>query len=145
MSGWSTPRPVRFTPGKETGYSLYRRLGALQGRSGPARMISLAPRFDPRTALPVPSRNTDRAIAAHSTILITLVFIITLFNNALSSEVAERLQKKRSEPNRCFRQHDVFSALDPCFSALDPCFSALDPCFSALDPCFSALDPCFSR
>jgi hypothetical protein len=25
--GWSTPRPGRFTPGKETQYSFYRRLG----------------------------------------------------------------------------------------------------------------------
>jgi hypothetical protein len=34
--GWSTPRPGHFTPGKETRYPLYRRLGGPQGRSGPA-------------------------------------------------------------------------------------------------------------
>ena len=32
--GWSAPRPGRFTPGKETWYSLYRRLGGPQSRSG---------------------------------------------------------------------------------------------------------------
>ena len=32
--GWLTPRPCRFTPGKMTGYLLYRRLGGPQGRSG---------------------------------------------------------------------------------------------------------------
>jgi hypothetical protein len=29
--GWSTPRPDRFIPGKETRYPLYRRLGGPQG------------------------------------------------------------------------------------------------------------------
>ena len=38
--GWSTPRPGRFTPVKETRYSLYRRLGGPQGRSERAREIS---------------------------------------------------------------------------------------------------------
>jgi hypothetical protein len=35
-SGWVvlTPRPGRFTPGKETRYPLYRRLDGAQGRSG---------------------------------------------------------------------------------------------------------------
>jgi len=39
--GWvvnATPR--RFTPGKETRYPLYRRLGGPQGRSGRVRKIS---------------------------------------------------------------------------------------------------------
>ena len=35
--GWLTPSPGRFTPGKETRYPLYRRLGGLQGRSGRVR------------------------------------------------------------------------------------------------------------
>ena len=38
--GWSMPRPGCFTPGKETRYPLYRRLGGPQGRSGPVRKIS---------------------------------------------------------------------------------------------------------
>jgi hypothetical protein len=29
--GWLAPRPGRFTPGKETRYPLYRRLGGPQG------------------------------------------------------------------------------------------------------------------
>ena len=57
--GWSTPRPGRFTPGKETRYPLYRRLGRPQGRSGRVRKISLTPGFDPRTVQPVSSRYTD--------------------------------------------------------------------------------------
>ena len=32
--GWSTPRPGRFTPGKETRYPLHMRLGGPHGRSG---------------------------------------------------------------------------------------------------------------
>ena len=57
--GWSTPRPGRFTPGKETRYPLYRRLGGPQGRSGRVRKISPTPGFDPQTVQPVASRYTD--------------------------------------------------------------------------------------
>jgi hypothetical protein len=58
--GWSIPRPGRFTPGKETRYPLYRRLGGPQGRSGRVREISLPPPgLDPRTVQPVASRYTD--------------------------------------------------------------------------------------
>ena len=48
--GWSTHRPGRFTPGKERGYPLYRRLGESQGRSGREWKISPLLEFDPRTA-----------------------------------------------------------------------------------------------
>ena len=41
--GWLTPRPGRFTPGKETRYPLYRRLGGPQGRCGRVRKISPPP------------------------------------------------------------------------------------------------------
>jgi hypothetical protein len=57
--GWSTPRPGRFTPGKETRYPLYRRLGGPQGRSGRVRKISPPSGFDPRTVQLVASRYTD--------------------------------------------------------------------------------------
>jgi rRNA maturation protein Nop10 len=57
--GWSTPRPGRFTPGKESRYPLYRRLGWPQGRSGRVRKISLPPGFDLRTVHPVASSYTD--------------------------------------------------------------------------------------
>ena len=68
--GWSTPRPGRFTPGKETRYPLYRRLGGPQGRSGWLRKISSPPGFDPRTVQPVVSRHTDYAIPAHHYLVI---------------------------------------------------------------------------
>jgi hypothetical protein len=64
-SRWSTPHPDRFTPGKETRYPLYRRLGGPQGRSGWVRKISPHPGFDPRTVQPVTSCYTDYAIPAH--------------------------------------------------------------------------------
>jgi len=32
--GWPTPRPGRFSPGKCTRYTFYRRLGGPQSRSG---------------------------------------------------------------------------------------------------------------
>ena len=51
----------RFTPGKETRYPLYRRLGG----SGRVRRISPPPGFEPRTVQQVASRYTDWAIPAH--------------------------------------------------------------------------------
>ena len=57
--GWSTPRPGRFTPEKETRYPLYRRLGGPQGRFGRVRKISPPPAFDSQTVQPVASRYTD--------------------------------------------------------------------------------------
>jgi hypothetical protein len=55
--GWSTPRPGRFTPGKETRYPLYRRLGRPQDQSGGVRKIS--PPTEIRSVRPVASRYTD--------------------------------------------------------------------------------------
>ena len=60
--GWGvsiTPRPL-LCPGK-TQYPLYRRLGGPQGRSGQVRKISPQPGFNPWTAQPIVSRNTDCA------------------------------------------------------------------------------------
>ena len=46
---WSTPRPDRFTPGKEFRFPLYRRPGGSQGRPGSVRKIwPPLPGFDPR-------------------------------------------------------------------------------------------------
>ena len=42
---WSTPRLRRFTSGNETRYSLYRRLGGPQSRSGQCEKIFLPPGF----------------------------------------------------------------------------------------------------
>jgi hypothetical protein len=60
--GWSTSRPGRFTPGKETRYSLYRRLGGPQRR---VRNISPLPGFNPRTVQPEASRYTDNDVTSH--------------------------------------------------------------------------------
>ena len=48
--GWSTPRPGRFTPGKETRYPLYRRLGGPKSRTGQVQKIS------PPTGIRLPDR-----------------------------------------------------------------------------------------
>ena len=62
--GWSVPRPDRINPGKETGYTLYRRMGGPRRRSGWVRNISSPPWFEPRTVHPVASCYTDWAIPA---------------------------------------------------------------------------------
>ena len=64
-SGWSTPRPGCFTPGKETRHPFYRRLGGHKCRSGWVRIISLTPGFDPQTFQPVASLYIGCAIPAH--------------------------------------------------------------------------------
>jgi hypothetical protein len=56
--------PAALPPGK-TRYSLYRRLGGPQSRSGQMWKISPPPGFDPRTVQPVANRYTDYAIPAH--------------------------------------------------------------------------------
>ena len=68
---WSTPRPGRFAPGKETRYPLCRRLGGPQGRSGRLQKISPQPGFDSRTVQPVASRYTDWTIP----VLIIIIII----------------------------------------------------------------------
>ena len=55
---WSTLRPGRFDPGKETRYPLYRKVGGPQGRSELAQNISETPGYDPRTAHPLGSRHS---------------------------------------------------------------------------------------
>jgi hypothetical protein len=54
--GWSTPRPGRFTPGKETQDPLYWRLGGLHCRFGRMRKVSPSPGFDLRNVKLVPTR-----------------------------------------------------------------------------------------
>jgi hypothetical protein len=63
--GRSKPRLGRFTPEKESRYSLYRRLGGPQGRSGRVRKISSPLGFVYRTVQPVASRYTYYVIPAH--------------------------------------------------------------------------------
>ena len=52
--GWGVSvTPVPTLPPGKTRYTLYRRLGGPQGRSGQVRKISPPPGFDPRTVQPV--------------------------------------------------------------------------------------------
>jgi hypothetical protein len=62
---WSTPRPGRFTSGKETQHPVYKKLGGAQGLSERMQKFSPLPGFDPRTVQPVASRYIDYAIPAH--------------------------------------------------------------------------------
>ena len=66
--GWLTPRPGRFTPGKESRYPLSRRLSGPQDRSGRTWKISPPPESDLQTVQPVASgykqRNNSRDIYA---------------------------------------------------------------------------------
>ena len=72
MCGWSTPRPGRFTPEKNS-YPLYKRLGGFHGRSGRVPKIFPPPGFDPRTLQPVASRYTDYALPAHRGIAVLIL------------------------------------------------------------------------
>ena len=58
---WMTalmPRPVRFTPGKDSWYPLYERLGGPRGQSGRVGKILPPSWFKPRIAQPTVSRYT---------------------------------------------------------------------------------------
>jgi len=57
--GWSTPHPGRFTPGKETRYALYWRLGGSQRWPERVGKMSAVPEFDSRNVQPVASRYND--------------------------------------------------------------------------------------
>jgi hypothetical protein len=56
VGGWLTPRPGRFTPGKEIWYPLYRRLGRPQSRSGRTR----------KNSPPIGFRSPDRPARSES-------------------------------------------------------------------------------
>jgi hypothetical protein len=56
-----TQRPGPSTPGKETWYPLYKKLGETQGRWGRAREISPPLWLDPRTLQPVAIRYRKRS------------------------------------------------------------------------------------
>jgi hypothetical protein len=51
-----------FTPGKETRYSLHRRLGGPQGQSGWVQKILPPPGFDPQTIQPIASQRVNVTI-----------------------------------------------------------------------------------
>jgi hypothetical protein len=65
MCGWLTPRPGRFTPGKDTRYPPCRRLGGSQGRSGQVRKFLPPSEFVPWTVasrhiIPAPYTTTEK-------------------------------------------------------------------------------------
>ena len=62
--GWLRPPPRHFTPGKETRYPLYKRLGGPRGQSGWSEKTSPPPGFIPWTIHPAMSHYTDYAIPA---------------------------------------------------------------------------------
>jgi len=62
--GGQSYTPAALPPGK-TRYTLYRRLGEPQSRSGRVRNISPTPGLDPGTVQPVASRCTDCTISTH--------------------------------------------------------------------------------
>ena len=77
--------PTALPPGK-TRYSLYRRLGGLQGRPGRVRKISPPPPgFDPRTAQSAASRYTDCDIPTHLYNKVTLKLLCKKKNECLDS------------------------------------------------------------
>jgi hypothetical protein len=78
--GWSAPSPGHTTPGKETRYPLYRRLGGPQSGSGQVRKFSPQPGFEPRTFQPLASPYADYAIAVQIIIIIIIIIIITLMH-----------------------------------------------------------------
>jgi hypothetical protein len=69
-SEWSTPRPGRFTPEKETSYPWSRWLCGSLGRCGRVRKISSQPGFDLRTVQSVKSRSTDYATATREALYV---------------------------------------------------------------------------
>jgi hypothetical protein len=62
-AGGQCHAPAALPPGM-TRYTLYRRIGKSQGRSGQVPKIPLPPGFDPRTVQLVAIRYTDYAIPA---------------------------------------------------------------------------------
>ena len=64
--GWSTQRPDRLTPKKETWYPLYRGLGGPQLRSGRVWKVSPTSGFDSQIVHLVESWYTDYAIWTHT-------------------------------------------------------------------------------
>jgi hypothetical protein len=98
VCGWSTPRPGRFTPWKETRYPFYRRMGGPQDRCGRVRKMSPPSAFDPRIVQPLANRYTDCAITAHSTLVHTSKLQISII---LETTVDKR-SSVLNNAHRCF-------------------------------------------
>ena len=88
VGGWSAPRPGRFTPGKETLYPLYRRLGGPRAGLDGCGKSRPPPGFDPLTVQPVASSYMDWAIPA-------LIYIYIIYPRT-SHETLEGEQRHTS-------------------------------------------------
>jgi len=86
----SAPFPGRSLPPVKSRYPLYRRLGALHGRSGQVRKISPLPGFDPQTVQPVASPYTDCVIPAHVGTVLS-----SISRSSVSARVLENKKEKK--------------------------------------------------
>ena len=103
--------PFALPPWK-TRFSLYRRLGGPQGRSGRVRKISTLPEFDTCTVHPVASHYTYWAIPVHTQhILLLLKQIVSLSASTaprgLKSCFLLTLHKYGHELNKYIEGHQV--------------------------------------
>jgi hypothetical protein len=114
MGWWSTPRPGRLTPGKETRYPLHRRLGGSQGRSGRVRKITPPPGIDAQTVQPVASRYTGYAIPA------------LWSDNPLNfKSTRNRLSSSHVKPRNVLRHQLISPFFLGCSNLLLPCRSCV--------------------
>ena len=99
-NGWSTPRPVLFTPGEMTRCPLCTSLGGLQGRSGRMSTMSPPPGFDPSIVQPLASRYTYWATPARLT-----VYTLSFFVSYILAQFIETAIRKLSHFFRslCFK------------------------------------------
>jgi hypothetical protein len=74
----STPRTSRLTPGKETRYSLCRRMCGSQSMSGWVRKIWPVPGFDPRTVQPVGNRLPATPVLLQVRFIVVYFFLLQM-------------------------------------------------------------------
>ena len=115
--GWvvnTTPRPL--SPGKETRYPLYRRLG---GPVWTAAENLAPPGFNPRIVQPVASRYTDYAIPApkvtsHRVCIIQVRYFICKAGFATLYRLAEAINVAHSTGSRHARGRGVTAGSNSC-------------------------------
>ena len=90
--GWFTPRFGRFTPGKETRYPLYRRVGGSQDRSERLREVAPPPGFDPRTV--------QFSLLSGPDILLSSLFSKTLIRLRSSFSASDQAAHTHTQNNR---------------------------------------------
>ena len=80
LDGWSTPRPGRFTPGKDPVPIVLEAGGAAGPVWTGAENIAPPPGFDPRTVQPVACRYTEWAIPAHDRNMVERFFNVVKYD-----------------------------------------------------------------